>query len=75
MTAAVDTLLAAGKAATDPAKRRAIYKQLLARLATDLPYLPLYAQQSAYAISSKFSWKVNPYNWYNGHWALAIKPK
>jgi peptide/nickel transport system substrate-binding protein len=72
---AMDVLIAQGETTLDPAKRRVIYQKLLTRMLTDMPYLALYVNQEAYAISSKFSWNPSPYAVYNGTYLLDIKAK
>ena len=71
----VDTLLQAGVAAQDPAKRLSIYGQLLKRIDADLPYISLYDEDYNVALSSKFSWPN--YNIYTqeGAWELNIRPR
>jgi peptide/nickel transport system substrate-binding protein len=72
----VDKLMAEGLAAGNPAKRLAIYGQLLRKLATDVPYVPVINLEAAYAISPKFTWQGYSYfDNLQGPWALAIKPK
>jgi ABC-type transport system substrate-binding protein len=74
--AGVDTLLAAGLAATNPAKRLAIYAKLLERLAADVPYLVLFTEDSTLALSDKFAWPTFNYLRYDRNfWPLDIKPK
>jgi peptide/nickel transport system substrate-binding protein len=70
----VDTLLTQGVTISNKAKRFAIYSQLLKKIATDVPYVPLYVQNSNAALSSKFSYPT--YNSFeSGAWALQIKAK
>jgi peptide/nickel transport system substrate-binding protein len=70
---AVDSLIAAGLATADPAKRLTIYTSLLQRLATDVPYVPLYLQDVTFA-STKFTWPAFPGYWRDGVWALGLRP-
>jgi peptide/nickel transport system substrate-binding protein len=72
----VDTLLAAGLATSNPGKRLAIYGKLLKNLATDVPYLVLFTEDSSLALSSKFAWPTFNYLRYDRNfWPLDIKPK
>jgi ABC-type transport system substrate-binding protein len=73
---AVETLLTAGIATADPAKRFDVYSKLLKRLGADVPYAPLYVENANYAISKRFSWNRGS-NWYSavGPWALTIKQR
>jgi ABC-type transport system substrate-binding protein len=70
----VDQLLDAGLATSDAAKRFAIYSQIVRRMATDEPYVPLFLVDSAIAVSNKFA--VPGFNeWFVwGDYALDIKP-
>jgi peptide/nickel transport system substrate-binding protein len=52
---AVDQLINAGIATSNPAKRFAIYSKLVKRLAADVPYLSLYVEDSTVALSDKFT--------------------
>jgi peptide/nickel transport system substrate-binding protein len=52
---AVNSLMAAGIATTNPAKRFPIYTQLLRQLASDEPYVPIYMEDEGMAISSRFT--------------------
>jgi peptide/nickel transport system substrate-binding protein len=54
--AAVDKLLAAGVATSDPTKRFAIYSQLFARLQADEPYVGLSVSDITLALSPKFAY-------------------
>jgi peptide/nickel transport system substrate-binding protein len=51
----VDNLMAAGLAASEPAKRFPIYSQLLQKLQADVPYVGLYVSDASIALSSKFT--------------------
>jgi peptide/nickel transport system substrate-binding protein len=53
---AVDQLIKQGLVTQNPAKRLAIYGQLLRRLAADLPLIPLFNEDASLALSSKFVW-------------------
>jgi peptide/nickel transport system substrate-binding protein len=71
--AAVNKLLAASLATTNSGQRFTIYSQLLRQLGTDVPYVPLYADDTSMALAPAFTdagfsqWFVNtPY-------ALTIK--
>ena len=46
----------------------------LKRLATDVPYIPIFVTQGALAITSKFTWPTFQQVYYNRSWALEIKP-
>jgi peptide/nickel transport system substrate-binding protein len=52
---AVDKLLAAGIATSEPAARFAVYSKLEERLQTDLPYIALYQQDYCIALSKGFT--------------------
>jgi peptide/nickel transport system substrate-binding protein len=71
----VDTLLTQGVTISNKARRLAIYGRLLKKIATDLPYIPLYVQNSNAALSSKFSYPAYSSFAYTGAWALDIKAK
>jgi peptide/nickel transport system substrate-binding protein len=72
----VDNLLAAGVATTDPAKRLAIYGQVLKELAAAVPYVPLYQTDYYVALSSSAKVALAPFNvdTFEIPWALGIKP-
>jgi peptide/nickel transport system substrate-binding protein len=72
---AVDTLIADARASTNPAKRLAVYGQLLKRIAADVPYVPLFVQDANLGISSKFRWPGYIASFYSvgKTWALNIK--
>jgi peptide/nickel transport system substrate-binding protein len=73
---AVDSLLNAGIATSDPAKRFAIYSSLIKDLQADLPYIGLYMESTSIALSSKFTVPdfANNYWFFNGDaYALDIK--
>ncbi|MEV6984748.1 ABC transporter substrate-binding protein [Sphaerisporangium sp. NPDC051017] len=72
--AEVDTLIADGLATTDPAKRLQIYIQILDKLATDLPYIPLFREGTSYA-SNNFEWVNFGDFWAHTCWPLNIKPR
>jgi ABC-type transport system substrate-binding protein len=74
----VEALLEQGIQLTDPTKRYAIYSKAAKDIATDLPYVVLYLNESPIAIQSKYKFGdlSGAYNFvYNGTWILAIKPK
>ncbi|HEX6523868.1 MAG TPA: ABC transporter substrate-binding protein [Streptosporangiaceae bacterium] len=74
---AVDGLLTAGLATSDPAKRFAVYSQLVQKLQSDLPYIGLYLEDTSIALSSKFTVPgFAQHYWYfnSNDYALAIKP-
>ena len=68
-----DSLLAAGLATDDPARRLAIYGQLLEKVAADIPYVPLFAGNNFVALSSKYT--LPPFPDYPAFfsWALGLK--
>ena len=70
----VDTLMSAGIAATDPAKRFPIYAALLSKLATDEPYVPIYSEDEGAAVSTKFSVSGFSQFFADTDYALDIKP-
>jgi peptide/nickel transport system substrate-binding protein len=75
-SSAVDALAAQEEASSSQAKRLVIFKKLLLRLQTDLPYIALYSPDIATALSSKFTWPT--YSFFtqsNGTWPLEIKPR
>jgi peptide/nickel transport system substrate-binding protein len=70
----VDTLINAGIASTDPARRFAAYSRLLQRLASDVPYVPLYVADENTALSSRFTYPgLSYYTVQQGPYALNIK--
>jgi len=77
--AAVDSLMTAGQATSDPAQRFALYSQLLQRLQTDLPYIGLYSTEYTVAMSTKFTepgfsyWPTTAVSGYPGLY-LNLKP-
>jgi ABC-type transport system substrate-binding protein len=72
---AVDNLIKAAGAATDPAKRFADYSTLLQRLALDEPYVPILVSDFAVAISSKFDIPDFDYwTFYEDDWGLLLRP-
>lgn len=52
----IDTLINEGTTTLDPAKRLAIYGQMLKIIATDLPWVPIYIEDYNFALSSKYTW-------------------
>jgi peptide/nickel transport system substrate-binding protein len=71
----IDRLLSESTATQDPAKRLAIYGQMLQMLGTDLPYVPLYLENYNAALSSKFTWPGYNVDTQWGAWELSIKPR
>jgi peptide/nickel transport system substrate-binding protein len=72
----VDALAAQEESVSRPAQRLVIFKKLLLRLQTDLPYIALYSPDITTALSSKFTWPT--YTFFtqsNGTWPLEIKAK
>ena len=70
----VDTLMSSGIATTDPAKRFPIYAALLSKLATDVPYVPIYSEDEGAAVSTKFSVSGFSQFFADTDYALDIKP-
>jgi peptide/nickel transport system substrate-binding protein len=72
----VDALVKQEESILNPAKRLAIFKKIVYKLQSDLPYIALYSPNIAVALSSKFSWPTLAfYNLYNLTWPLEIKAK
>ncbi len=70
---AVNQLVVAGGGTTNPALRFATYSKLLQRLATDVPYVPLFVEDFSVALTNNFTY-TGFNQWYpNGVWALNIK--
>jgi peptide/nickel transport system substrate-binding protein len=78
-TPAIDRLMAAGTATTNPKKRFAAYSQFLKIAQDDVPYVPLFTTQLDLALSSRFSFpSFNAYTGYGfsgGTWILGVKPR
>jgi peptide/nickel transport system substrate-binding protein len=74
--ASVDNLLSAGVTTTDPGKRFDIYAQVLAAVARDVPYVPLYQTDYYVALSSGSRFTITPFNvdTFEVAWALNIRP-
>lgn len=73
--AKVDQLIAKQAAATKPKVRTSIIKQIWTIAARDEPYLPIWYQNIAMAIKSKYSYaSFNPWYFYQA-WAQGIRPK
>jgi ABC-type transport system substrate-binding protein len=71
----VDALVKQGIATTKPATRFGVYSALLRRLATDVPYVPLYDMEIGIALSKKFTFSSFSYDTLNtGAYALNIRP-
>jgi peptide/nickel transport system substrate-binding protein len=71
--AAVDRLLAASIASSDPAQRFVAFSQILQSLATDVPYVPVFDAGANMALSPAFTDSAYSY-WFNySPYALAIK--
>jgi peptide/nickel transport system substrate-binding protein len=73
--AQIDALQKAGVSTADPAKRFAIYSQLLKRTATDSPFVPLFVNNVSAALSSKYTWPTFDVTWWQRVWALEIEPR
>jgi peptide/nickel transport system substrate-binding protein len=70
----IDTLMSEGLSTLDPAKRLAIYGQMLRIIATDIPYIPLFVQYTGLALSSQYSWSGFT-QWSSlGPWELDLRP-
>jgi peptide/nickel transport system substrate-binding protein len=76
VNAAQDKLIDEADAASDPAKRFALYSHALKIWATDLPVLGLYTTGTNIALSSKFSFPgFSGYTTFDGpSWILGVKP-
>jgi ABC-type transport system substrate-binding protein len=70
----VDSLLKAGLATTNPAKRFTAYSRLLRIMQADLPYIGLYQESSSIALSSELTVPGYNINSMSGAYALNIKP-
>jgi peptide/nickel transport system substrate-binding protein len=70
---AVDALIKESTSIANPKKRLAIYGQLLRRLATDEPYMPLYLANYDLALGKGFSWPGFNELSVLGPWAQYIK--
>jgi ABC-type transport system substrate-binding protein len=62
----VETMLKQGFAAPTPAKRLTVYKKLLTRINTDLPYIAVFDVSSPLALSRRFAWPS--FRQLNGFW-------
>ncbi|HEX6523869.1 MAG TPA: ABC transporter substrate-binding protein [Streptosporangiaceae bacterium] len=71
----IDTLINEGTTTQDPAKRLAIYGQMLKILATDMPWVPIYIEDYNFALSSKYTWPGYDVYTQWGAWELHIKPR
>jgi peptide/nickel transport system substrate-binding protein len=71
--ASITSLLADGLAASNPAKRLAIYGQVLKQVATDVPYIVLFSPYAFTALSSKYT--LPPFFVFAGFfsWALNLR--
>jgi peptide/nickel transport system substrate-binding protein len=69
-----DALVAQSVATSNPAKRLAIYVKFLKLMAADVPYVPLFTQRQALAISNQLKWPTFDPFYFNRPWALGIKP-
>jgi peptide/nickel transport system substrate-binding protein len=70
----INSLLADGLTTSNPAKRLAIYGQVLKQVATDVPYVVLFYPNAFTALSTKYT--LPPFLVFPGFfsWALHIKP-
>jgi peptide/nickel transport system substrate-binding protein len=71
---AVNSLLAASVATSNPATRLAIYQKILTRVSADIPYVPLFQDNAFLAISSKFTLPPLGMDTFELAWALNVKP-
>jgi peptide/nickel transport system substrate-binding protein len=72
----MDTLVQQEETLTSPVRRLGIFTKMLAKLQSDLPYIPLYAPDGSIAITSKYTWpSYGTYSFYGCDWALGIKAK
>jgi peptide/nickel transport system substrate-binding protein len=74
---AVDSLLNAGIGISDPARRFAVYSQLVRRLQSDLPYIGLYLEDTSIALSGKFTvpgFAQHYWQFSSNAYALDVKP-
>jgi peptide/nickel transport system substrate-binding protein len=74
-TPAVDKLVGEGDTTVNVAKRQAIYKKLLTIVGNDVPYAPFMNSIYTAAVAKQFSWHIYPDSYFNGTWALSVKPK
>jgi ABC-type transport system substrate-binding protein len=74
----VDELLARGDAASNPTTRLAIYGELLKKLGTDVPYVPLFNLDAFIALRKVFTIPASDRNdnfgWVVDEWPFLIKP-
>lgn len=70
----VDRMIAAGRATTNSQKRLRIYTNILKRLASDVPYVPLYQEGHSYA-TNKFVWANHSSFWHSRPWPLDLRPR
>jgi peptide/nickel transport system substrate-binding protein len=71
---AVDSLLKAGVATVNKAKRFAVYSGLIRTIQEDLPYIGLYQESSSVAVSKSFGVPGFNTNSMSGAYALNLKP-
>jgi peptide/nickel transport system substrate-binding protein len=74
----IDTLMQQGIGTLNPAKRFAVYAQILKRLSTDVPYVPIELPPYSMTLSKKFTWPSlsslpGIAMWYTP-WILNIQP-
>src|ERR1700722_17786718 len=70
----VDPLLGQGAPTSNSALRFAVYSKLFKQLQEDVPYVGLFVSDTTAALSGKFTWKdFNPWYW-DGAYALSIRP-
>lgn len=71
----IDKLIRTGLGTDAPAKRLAIYGNLLQQVAHDVPYVPLYSLEGYAAVSDRFTWPGFDEMYAVQPWALSIKAK
>jgi peptide/nickel transport system substrate-binding protein len=74
----IDTLMKQGVGTLNPGKRFAVYSQILKRLSTDVPYVPIQLPPYSMTLSKKFTWPglstlPGIAMWYTP-WILNIQP-
>jgi peptide/nickel transport system substrate-binding protein len=68
----VDRLIQQASEASTPEAQFEAYTELLAQLATDVPYIPIMALQANLGIASGFEWANYTQPWWNAPWPLDI---
>ncbi|WP_157984116.1 ABC transporter substrate-binding protein [Nesterenkonia muleiensis] len=71
----VDSLIAGGFSTSDPEERLEIYGNLMEELGENVPYIPIYLEDSAVALSDRIDWPEFSGAWrMTGPWALYLDP-